>query len=70
MTIDLFDKFFLDKVLAISPMTPHHPRSACESLVANPVARTGIQFDHAPAYLINLWLATGEKKYADMLEHL
>ncbi|WP_415846492.1 AGE family epimerase/isomerase, partial [Vibrio aerogenes] len=24
--------------------------------------------DHAPAYLINLWLATGEKKYADMLE--
>ena len=23
--------------------------------------------DHAPAYLINLWLATGEDKYADFL---
>ncbi len=25
--------------------------------------------DHAPAYLINLWLATGEQKYADFLEY-
>jgi len=24
--------------------------------------------DHAPAYLINLWLATGEERHADMLE--
>ena len=24
--------------------------------------------DHAPAYLINLWLATGDKKHADFLE--
>ncbi|WP_435106075.1 AGE family epimerase/isomerase [Arhodomonas sp. AD133] len=24
--------------------------------------------DHAPAYLINLWLATGNKRYAEMLE--
>ena len=24
--------------------------------------------DHAPAYLINLWLATGKQEYADMLE--
>lgn len=24
--------------------------------------------DHAPAYLINLWLATGEQEWADMLE--
>lgn len=24
--------------------------------------------DHAPAYLINLWLATGEQRHADMLE--
>lgn len=25
--------------------------------------------DHAPAYLINLWLATGEQRYADMLRY-
>lgn len=25
--------------------------------------------DHAPAYLINLWLATGDDKYADFLEY-
>lgn len=25
--------------------------------------------DHAPAYLINLWLATGEQQYADFLEY-
>ena len=25
--------------------------------------------DHAPAYLINLWLATGEKSHGDMLEY-
>ncbi len=25
--------------------------------------------DHAPAYLINLYLATGEKRYADFLEY-
>src|ERR1700675_3415868 len=25
--------------------------------------------DHAPAYLFNLWLATGENRYASMLEH-
>jgi hypothetical protein len=25
--------------------------------------------DHAPAYLINLWLATGEARYANMLEY-
>ena len=25
--------------------------------------------DHAPAYLVNLWLATGDSKYADFLEY-
>lgn len=72
-TIKLFDKFFLDKseyggyFSHIDPLMLD-PRS--ESLGRNTARKNWNSVgDHAPAYLINLWLATGEQKYADMLEY-
>lgn len=70
MTINLFDKFFLDREKGgyfshIAPQTfdPH------DDLLGKDRARKNWNSvgDHAPAYLINLWLATGEKRYADFL---
>lgn len=72
MTIDLFDKYFLDKAgegyfSHIDPLTLD-PRA--ESLGRNRARKNWNSVgDHAPAYLINLYLATGEKKYADFLEY-
>lgn len=72
MTIDLFNKFYLDKKLGgyfshIDPITLD-PRA--ESLGRNRARKNWNSVgDHAPAYLINLYLATGEKAYADMLEY-
>jgi uncharacterized protein YyaL (SSP411 family) len=72
MTVDLFDKFFLDKegggyFSHIDPITLD-PRA--ESLGRNRARKNWNSVgDHAPAYLINLWLATGEQKYADFLEY-
>jgi mannose/cellobiose epimerase-like protein (N-acyl-D-glucosamine 2-epimerase family) len=72
-TIKLFDNFFLDKTeyggyfSHLDPMTLD-PRS--ESLGHNKGKKNWNSVgDHAPAYLINLYLATGEQKYADMLEY-
>jgi mannose/cellobiose epimerase-like protein (N-acyl-D-glucosamine 2-epimerase family) len=72
MTVELFDKFFLDKdgggyFSHIDPFTLD-PRA--ESLGRNSGRKNWNSIgDHAPAYLINLWLATGEQKYADFLEY-
>ncbi len=72
MTIDLFDKYFLDKegegyFSHIDPITLD-PRA--ESLGRNRARKNWNSVgDHAPAYLINLYLATGEQKYADFLEY-
>ncbi len=71
-TIDLFDRFFLDQTNGgyfshIDPITLD-PRSA--SLGENTAKKNWNSVgDHAPAYLINLWLATGKNRYANMLEH-
>lgn len=72
-TIKLFDNFFLDKseyggyFSHVDPLMLD-PRS--ESLGRNQSRKNWNSVgDHAPAYLINLWLATGEQKYADMLEY-
>jgi mannose/cellobiose epimerase-like protein (N-acyl-D-glucosamine 2-epimerase family) len=72
-TIALFDKFLLDKSESggyfshLDPMTLD-PRS--DSLGNNKGRKNWNSVgDHAPAYLINLYLATGEQKYADMLEY-
>ena len=72
MTIDLFDRFFLDKdgVGYFSHIDPITLDPRAESLGTNRARKNWNSVgDHAPAYLINLWLATGEQKYADMLEY-
>ncbi|TMC15444.1 MAG: N-acyl-D-glucosamine 2-epimerase, partial [Chloroflexi bacterium] len=70
MTINLFNKFFLDREKGgyfshIDPIT-FSPQT--ESLGQDRARKNWNSVgDHAPAYLINLWLATGEDKYADFL---
>lgn len=72
MTINLFNKFFLDKEKGgyfshVDPVT-FDPRA--ESLGADRARKNWNSVgDHAPAYLINLWLATGDDKYADFLTY-
>ena len=72
MTVELFDRFYLDKAKGgyfshLDPITLD-PRS--DSLGANKGKKNWNSVgDHAPAYLINLYLATGEKRYADFLEY-
>jgi uncharacterized protein YyaL (SSP411 family) len=72
LTVDLFDRFFLDQEQGgyfshLDPVTLD-PRS--ESLGANCGKKNWNSVgDHAPAYLINLYLATGDERYARMLEH-
>ncbi len=69
-TINLFNKFFLDREKGsyfshIDPVT-FNPRA--ESLGQDQARKNWNSVgDHAPAYLINLWLATGDEKYADFL---
>ncbi|MEA5619035.1 AGE family epimerase/isomerase [Cronbergia sp. UHCC 0137] len=72
-TIKLFNEFFLDKTEKggyfshLDPLTLD-PRS--ETLGHNKGTKNWNSVgDHAPAYLINLWLATGKQEYADMLEY-
>jgi mannose/cellobiose epimerase-like protein (N-acyl-D-glucosamine 2-epimerase family) len=70
MTVDLFDRFFQDREKGgyfshLDPVTLD-PRS--ESLGANRGKKNWNSVgDHAPAYLINLYLATGSERYARML---
>jgi anti-anti-sigma factor len=70
MTVALFDRFFLDRegggfFSHIDPIT-FDPRS--ETLGHNQARKNWNSVgDHAPAYLINVFLATGEAKYADFL---
>lgn len=70
-TVQLFDKFYIDRdgggyFSHIDPWTLD-PRA--ESLKHNRAKKNWNSVgDHAPAYLINLYLATGDRKYADFLE--
>lgn len=72
MTIDLFDKFFLDKEKGgyfshIDPITLD-PRS--ESLGRNKGKKNWNSVgDHAPAFLINLCLATDDLKFKEFLKY-
>lgn len=70
-TIDLFDEYFCDKekggyyshIHAVT-LSAHE-----ESLGRNKAKKNWNSVgDHAPAYLINLWLATEEPRYKVMLE--
>jgi len=71
-TIDLFDRFYLDRDKGgyfshIDPITLD-PRA--ESLGHNRARKNWNSVgDHAPAFLINLYLATGEDRYADFLRY-
>ena len=71
LTVDLFDRFYLDRNYGgyfshLDPVTLD-PRS--DTLGANKGKKNWNSVgDHAPAYLINLYLATGEDRYARMLE--
>ncbi|GAK55457.1 Slr1855 protein [Candidatus Vecturithrix granuli] len=72
MTVDLFDRFYLDKAQGgyFSHLDPIMLDPRSESLGANKGKKNWNSVgDHAPAYLINLYLATGEKRYADFLEY-
>jgi mannose/cellobiose epimerase-like protein (N-acyl-D-glucosamine 2-epimerase family) len=70
-TMRLFENYFRDHegggyFSHVDPilLSPHH-----ESLGANRSRKNWNSVgDHAPAYLINILLATGEQRYADMLE--
>jgi mannose/cellobiose epimerase-like protein (N-acyl-D-glucosamine 2-epimerase family) len=72
LTLKLFDRFFLDRHKGgyfshIDPITLD-PRA--ESLGRNRARKNWNSVgDHAPAFLINLWLATGEASHADMLTY-
>ncbi|NJL10575.1 MAG: N-acyl-D-glucosamine 2-epimerase [Calothrix sp. SM1_7_51] len=72
MTVDLFDRFFLDKEQGgyFSHLDYFTLDPRAESLGRNRAKKNWNSVgDHAPAYLINLYLATGEQKYADFLEY-
>ncbi len=70
MTIELFNRFYLDRdgggyFSHLDPIT-FDPRS--ESLDNNQSRKNWNSVgDHAPAYLINAYLATGSEKHADFL---
>lgn len=71
-TVRLFEQFFADRRLGgyfshIDPVTlSPHEASLGENRYRKNWNSIG---DHAPAYLINLYLATGENRYLTMLEH-
>ena len=71
-TLDLFEKFYKDHNGEgyFSHIDPIMLDPRAESLGHNKARKNWNSVgDHAPAYLINLYLATGEKKYADFLEY-
>ncbi|MBV9616457.1 MAG: AGE family epimerase/isomerase [Ktedonobacteraceae bacterium] len=73
MTINLFNKYFLDREKGgyFSHIDPVAFDPRAESLDQHRARKNWNSVgDHAPAYLINLWLATGEDKYADFLVSL
>ncbi|MEB3220203.1 MAG: AGE family epimerase/isomerase [Nostocales cyanobacterium 94392] len=72
-TIKLFNEFFLDKGEHggyFSHIDPVMLDPLSDTLGRNKGTKNWNSVgDHAPAYLINLWLATGKQEYADMLEY-
>lgn len=72
LTIELFERFFKDEKGEgyYSHIDPVMLSPASESLGPNKLRKNWNSVgDHAPAYLINLYLATEEKKYKDFLEY-
>lgn len=72
LTVDLFDRFYLDREKGgyFSHLDPITLDARSPSLGANKGKKNWNSVgDHAPAYLINLYLATGEERYARFLEY-
>ncbi|MFO7819139.1 MAG: AGE family epimerase/isomerase [Halanaerobacter sp.] len=72
LTMDLFDKFYYDEEEGgyFSHIDPIMLDPRSESLGPNQARKNWNSVgDHAPAYLINLCLATGEEEYYDFLEY-
>jgi mannose/cellobiose epimerase-like protein (N-acyl-D-glucosamine 2-epimerase family) len=71
LTIKLFDRSFRDSSEHggyFSHLDPYTLDPRAESLDKNRARKNWNSVgDHAPAYLINLWLATGDEKYLDFL---
>lgn len=71
-TLDLFEKYFKDEegIGYFSHIDPIMLDARAESLGHNRARKNWNSVgDHAPAYLINLYLATGKKEHADFLEY-
>jgi len=72
-TLGLFERSFKDTSDSggyFSHVDPFTLDPRAESLRHNRARKNWNSVgDHAPAYLINLWLATGEQAHADMLEY-
>jgi mannose/cellobiose epimerase-like protein (N-acyl-D-glucosamine 2-epimerase family)/anti-anti-sigma regulatory factor len=69
-TLNLFDRHFLDRERGgfFSHIDPVDFDPRAESLGADRARKNWNSVgDHAPAYLINLFLATGDQRYADLL---
>ncbi len=69
-TISLFERFFYDPEYGgyWSHIDPISFDGKSDALGRNRARKNWNSVgDHVPAYLINAWLATGDKKYADML---
>ena len=69
-TINLFEKYFLDRKLGgyFSHIDPIMFDPRAESLGQDRARKNWNSVgDHTPAYLINLYLATGEEQFANML---
>ncbi|KYC37194.1 N-acyl-D-glucosamine 2-epimerase [Scytonema hofmannii PCC 7110] len=73
LTVKLFNDFFLDRSEHggyFSHLDPVTLNAHSDSLGRNKAKKNWNSVgDHAPAYLINLWLATGQPEYAKMLEY-
>jgi mannose/cellobiose epimerase-like protein (N-acyl-D-glucosamine 2-epimerase family) len=72
LTVKLFDEFLLDRERGgyFSHLDPFTLDPRSEALGHNRARKNWNSVgDHAPAYLVNLWLATGDAKYARMLEY-
>lgn len=71
-TLSLFEKFFKDEdnIGYFSHIDPITLDPRAESLAHNRARKNWNSVgDHAPAYLINLFLATGDPKHAEFLEY-
>ena len=71
-TVDLFEKFYKDTEREgyWSHVDPITMDGKAQSLGRNRARKNWNSVgDHIPAYLINVWLATGDQRYLDMLEY-